>query len=573
MDGVVCASLCVEGFREIISRFSSEQLDLTIWRASGVMFAVDAGDLDDDEPDAWPEPEQRKLDASMRCSICQELFCMPVSFSTCTHTYCSLCIRRTLKEFKVECPTCRSPAKEEDLKPNHALEAVVGAYKAARVTLLTGARRGDDPTPARAKLENANGSKRKKGANISKPPAPSPDDGPPAKRTTRHASRNADTKKETPAVQALETRKATRSATTGAEASTSGGVAPVVGGWGPTIRTSRRSPTPASPSDKETPDEEDDEDAGELGDEDYGGTQEKDEDDDVVSDSELEMDDTKQEVVDLVRDEDDAGGGGGESKRKPSGRQPSAPSTAPGGSDGKQRPGTVQCPICGVGVQKGLINSHVDVCLTRGGAFGAAIADAVGAGSSPKSAFVVDDAEEQHMMAKLPKLVYHIMKDKPLRKLLTDAGLSTAGRREHLIDRHKEFTLRVNASIDSGHRPNLRAIAKEVRMLEQNRDRAGMMPAVGLAGSGGSGAAAAAAAASKADVFGKLIADVKARGGKKKTESPVEDSEEKAPARSPPAENSQEQEDPAFLASSKKKASYDEYEYVDRFGFVKGLDY
>jgi|TARA_B110000967_G_scaffold76526_1_gene79150 hypothetical protein len=53
----------------------------------------------------------------------------------------------------------------------------------------------------------------------------------------------------------------------------------------------------------------------------------------------------------------------------------------------------------------------------------------------------------------------------------------------------------------------------------------------------------------------------------------VEDSEEKAPARSPPAENSQEQEDPAFLAWSKKKASYDEYEYVDRFGFVKGLDY
>ena len=176
-------------------------------------------------------------------------------------------------------------------------------------------------------------------------------------------------------------------------------------------------------------------------------------------------------------------------------------------------------------------------------------------------------------MAKLPKLVYHIMKDKPLRKLLTDAGLSTAGRRERLIDRHKEFTLRVNASVDSGHRPNPRAIAKEVRMLEQNRDRAGTMPAAGLAGSGGSGAAAAAAAAaSKADVFGKLIADVKARGGKKR-QSPVEESEEKAPARSPPAENSQEQEDPAFLAWSKKKASCDEYEHVDRFGFVKGLDY
>ncbi len=63
------------------------------------------------------------------------------------------------------------------------------------------------------------------------------------------------------------------------------------------------------------------------------------------------------------------------------------------------------------------------------------------------------------------------------------------------------------------------------------------------------------------------------RAGAKKRQSPVEDSEEKEPARSPPAENSQEQEDPAFLAWSKKKASYDEYEYVDRFGFVKGLDY
>lgn len=62
--------------------------------SNGVMFAVDAGDLDDDEPDAWPEPEQRKLDESMRCSICQECFTMPVSFSTCTHT-CALTPWRT----------------------------------------------------------------------------------------------------------------------------------------------------------------------------------------------------------------------------------------------------------------------------------------------------------------------------------------------------------------------------------------------------------------------------------------------------------------------------------------------
>ena len=59
-----------------------------------------------------------------------------------------------------------------------------------------------------------------------------------------------------------------------------------------------------------------------------------------------------------------------------------------------------------------------------------------------------------------------------------------------------------------------------------------MMPAPGLIGSGGSGLAAAAAPppASKADVFGKLIADVRARGGAgakaRRDSSPVEDSED-----------------------------------------------
>ena len=44
-------------------------------------------DLDDDmEPEAWPALEQRKLDESLRCAICGDLFGMPVSFATCTHT-------------------------------------------------------------------------------------------------------------------------------------------------------------------------------------------------------------------------------------------------------------------------------------------------------------------------------------------------------------------------------------------------------------------------------------------------------------------------------------------------------
>ena len=59
---------------------------------------------------------------------------------------CSLCIRRTL-EFKKECPTCRTAGDESDLRPNHALETVVGAYKAARGGLLACARVGNGEAP------------------------------------------------------------------------------------------------------------------------------------------------------------------------------------------------------------------------------------------------------------------------------------------------------------------------------------------------------------------------------------------------------------------------------------------
>lgn len=46
-------------------------------------------DLDDDEPEAWPELAQQKLDESLRCAICQDLFTMPVSLRSCTHSCAS----------------------------------------------------------------------------------------------------------------------------------------------------------------------------------------------------------------------------------------------------------------------------------------------------------------------------------------------------------------------------------------------------------------------------------------------------------------------------------------------------
>lgn len=50
------------------------------------MFGAEEVDLDDDEPEAWPDVAQQKLDESLRCAICGDLFTMPVSLATCTHT-------------------------------------------------------------------------------------------------------------------------------------------------------------------------------------------------------------------------------------------------------------------------------------------------------------------------------------------------------------------------------------------------------------------------------------------------------------------------------------------------------
>ena len=212
-------------------------------------------------------------------------------------------------------------------------------------------------------------------------------------------------------------------------------------------------------------------------------------DDDAVSESDWDGGDGSADVVDLSEDGADAG----------------APAADPG-SGQNQRPGTVNCPICGVGILEGLINSHIDTCLIRAseGRVGE-----VSAEKAPRGR----DGGDQNMApracttAKLPKLVYHIMKDKALKKLLADAGLNASGTRAQMISRHKEFTLRVNASIDSGHEPNVANIARDVTKLERDRTRAEKPNGLVV----GALPTAAAAETNKADTFNKLIAAVRER--------------------------------------------------------------
>eukprot|EP00232_Nephroselmis_pyriformis_P013884 CAMPEP_0182876350 /NCGR_PEP_ID=MMETSP0034_2-20130328/14097_1 /TAXON_ID=156128 /ORGANISM="Nephroselmis pyriformis, Strain CCMP717" /LENGTH=151 /DNA_ID=CAMNT_0025009135 /DNA_START=174 /DNA_END=626 /DNA_ORIENTATION=+ len=96
--------------------------------------------MDDYEmPEAWPEglAEMRMLDSSLRCPICGDFFTDAVCIRGCGHSYCSVCIRRSLS-FKEECPTCRvSNVTTDDIAPNRTIDAVVKHFKASRGAMLS----------------------------------------------------------------------------------------------------------------------------------------------------------------------------------------------------------------------------------------------------------------------------------------------------------------------------------------------------------------------------------------------------------------------------------------------------
>ena len=397
---------------------------------------------------------------------------------------------------------------------------MVGAYKAARGELLACARVGNGATPPVASApppkrraargegrEADDGSNRKsERRGASGAGRAEPDDPPPAaaRRSTRRSAQ-ADAATTTTTQLALATTKAKDRSTKRTRSSARVAAAedePEPG------RTKRRSAgvRPTQETETETEEANGEEEVGqgeqEIGEE-IGEEEEEEEeespqspaswrtqrDDDAVSESDWDGGDGSADVVDLSEDGADAG----------------APAADPG-SGQNQRPGTVNCPICGIGILEGLINSHIDTCLIR------ASEGRVGEVSAEKAPRGRDGADQNTApractTAKLPKLVYHIMKDKALKKLLTDAGLNATGTRAQMISRHKEFTLRVNASIDSGHEPNVANIARDVTKLERDKTRAEKPNGLVV----GALPTAAAAETNKADTFNKLIAAVRER--------------------------------------------------------------
>ncbi|GKZ19434.1 E3 ubiquitin-protein ligase rad18 [Aspergillus brasiliensis] len=79
------------------------------------------------------------LESALRCQVCKDFFDNPV-ITSCSHTFCSLCIRRCLST-EGKCPACRSSDQELKLRRNWAVQELVEAFQNARPSALDLARK------------------------------------------------------------------------------------------------------------------------------------------------------------------------------------------------------------------------------------------------------------------------------------------------------------------------------------------------------------------------------------------------------------------------------------------------
>ncbi|PSN62125.1 DNA repair protein rad18 [Corynespora cassiicola Philippines] len=79
------------------------------------------------------------LEAALRCEVCKEFYENPV-VTTCHHTFCSLCIRRSIGDSNAKCPSCRASVQADKLAPNHAVREIVGRFREARAQAMGVAR-------------------------------------------------------------------------------------------------------------------------------------------------------------------------------------------------------------------------------------------------------------------------------------------------------------------------------------------------------------------------------------------------------------------------------------------------
>ncbi|KAH0547722.1 hypothetical protein FGG08_000212 [Glutinoglossum americanum] len=84
-------------------------------------------------------PALTTVESALRCQVCKDFYTTPM-ITSCSHTFCSLCIRRCLAT-EGKCPTCRGEEQEVKLRKNWALQELVDAFQAARPGVMKLAQR------------------------------------------------------------------------------------------------------------------------------------------------------------------------------------------------------------------------------------------------------------------------------------------------------------------------------------------------------------------------------------------------------------------------------------------------
>jgi E3 ubiquitin-protein ligase RAD18 len=100
-----------------------------------------SGDFDIPDSTDWlhtPLASFEPLEAALRCQVCKDFYDTPM-LTTCSHTFCSLCIRRCFAA-DGKCPTCRTSDQANKLRRNWAVQEIVDAFQAARAAALKLAR-------------------------------------------------------------------------------------------------------------------------------------------------------------------------------------------------------------------------------------------------------------------------------------------------------------------------------------------------------------------------------------------------------------------------------------------------
>ncbi|KAJ5650247.1 uncharacterized protein N7484_003970 [Penicillium longicatenatum] len=74
------------------------------------------------------------LESALRCQVCKDFFDTPM-ITSCSHSFCSLCIRRCLTADN-KCPICREGDQVLKLRRNWAVQELLDTFKTARPAVM-----------------------------------------------------------------------------------------------------------------------------------------------------------------------------------------------------------------------------------------------------------------------------------------------------------------------------------------------------------------------------------------------------------------------------------------------------